>query len=178
MPTTPALTQKPQQQPQCDWCHSAGTIFHDILIWSADLTGWQPPSQPPAHAEAHSARSAPPAHSATPAHSTLADQTLRGHCGSILQLRWACGNRLLLSAADDRTARVWRVPAPPQGARGPALPAAAAADAVAPTLTLWGHAARVWDAECLGSCALPSRLRLRALYVHTIHACEPTLGIL
>lgn len=56
----------------------------------------------------------------------------------------------LLSAADDRTVRVWHVPSRPHGERRCKTGTGAL---IQPRLTLWGHQARVWDAVCLNRCA-------------------------
>ena len=81
---------------------------------------------------------------------------LHGHCGSVLRLQWTCDLRLLLSAADDRTARAWRLP---EGwwLHGSATTSGGTGVSCAPedsmlVCTLWGHTARVWDATLIGSC--------------------------
>eukprot|EP00892_Ulva_mutabilis_P006964 jgi/Ulvmu1/463/UM001_0470.1 len=116
---------------------ASGTIFHDILLWAAKL----------------SAASTGPGcrrpRTVTPL------RTLRGHAGSILRLQWAASLRLLLSAADDRTARVWRMPhAWWRGSAPSADTPAHAAGEAQPVMTLWGHAARVWDVACMGTVLL------------------------
>lgn len=132
-----------------------GTIFHDILLWTAELI---PPGRP------HRPNPVTPgdraAHSVSPVH------TLRGHTGSVLRLRWACGLRLLLSAADDRTARAWRLP---RDWWRRDKPPTAAAPHLQPTMTLWGHGARVWDAACIGQCAPapPAAVSMHAMHAYT-----------
>lgn len=87
---------------------------------------------------------------ATPLATLTASPSLKllGHVGSLIKVRWACEKRLVLSAADDRTARIWKVPERGLEATG------ATTAVVAPTLHLWGHHARVWDIACVGQCVL------------------------
>ncbi|KAG2496850.1 hypothetical protein HYH03_005254 [Edaphochlamys debaryana] len=79
--------------------------------------------------------------------------TLRGHEGSIFHVAWIPPAPLagsgsgrgwrLLSASDDRSARLWEAPdlREPSANRMP--------PALAPALTLWGHTCRVWCCTAL-----------------------------
>lgn len=68
---------------------------------------------------------------------------LKGHVGSLVKVHWVHRPRIILSTADDRTARVWNIPGRSKDAT---------TVVIAPTLTLWGHDARVWDVALVGKC--------------------------
>ena len=130
----------------CSRIHSidmhAGTIFHTILVWQhtwqVDLCG------------ADTSEAIHRTHGTTKSTRVAPLLTLRGHVGSLMTVRWARNHELVLSAADDRTARVWRLPPQWQAMRSEARE-------VHPLLTLWGHEARVWDVCLMGRCALSCR---------------------
>jgi hypothetical protein len=68
---------------------------------------------------------------------------LKGHVGSLVRVHRVHSQNIILSTADDRTARVWRIPErSKQETTMVALP----------SLTLWGHEARVWDIALVGKC--------------------------
>ena len=123
----------------------AGTIFHSILLWRVHVPEHTSSASNPAATSASATAQAPspckPAAQLVPP-----TMKLEGHVGSLMAVHWAAEHRLILSAADDRTARVWKLPEWPAAPPGEAL-------AVRPTLDLWGHAARVWAVALLGSCA-------------------------
>lgn len=127
----------------------AGTIFHSILVWTAQLIT--------STSKAGEVTQCAPLYK------------LSGHCGSVLRLQWACNRRLLLSAADDRTARVWRLPESwwLHGSAKITEDATCATEQSMLVHTLWGHTARVWDATLIGSCA--SSLRCTALHCTAVH---------
>eukprot|EP00884_Botryococcus_braunii_P011598 jgi/Botrbrau1/20439/Bobra.145_2s0004.1 len=90
---------------------AAGTIFLDVLVWKA-FAPWNSTVcclyQPPLF-------------------------RLKGHEGSIHSLRWGAAGALLASGSDDRTVRLWKLPAPhfrsasvPQPEAGQKLPAVTA----------------------------------------------------
>jgi WD40 repeat protein len=113
----------------------AGTIFHTILVWTAQL-------KPGPNRSCKVAQCAP-------------HYKLCGHCGSVLRLQWAANLTLLLTTADDRTARVWRLPENWWLPSVDTLPGSTACDPTQSRLvhSLWGHTARVWDVTLIGSCA-------------------------
>jgi WD40 repeat protein len=125
----------------------AGTIFHSILLWrhvckmsngNDDLLGDEECSVKNANAP-HAARCI--------TKRVYAASALRlvGHGGSLMRVRWELDGQQVVSAADDRTARVWRLP--PGG-----LSNATCVD-VTPVHDLWGHQARVWDIVSVNRCA-------------------------
>eukprot|EP00850_Spirogloea_muscicola_P002011 SM000007S20971 [mRNA] locus=s7:1205704:1215143:- [translate_table: standard] len=61
---------------------------------------------------------------------------LEGHEGSIHRLSWSSDGRLLGSASDDRSARIWRF----SGSQSEA-------PSCEPGAALFGHSARLWDCE-------------------------------
>jgi WD40 repeat protein len=142
-----------------DGVYSAGTIFHDILVWF--LTFRLPEATVTMEVTPLCISTARP-RTACISNLVYPLYKLSGHRGSVLQLRWACGARVLISGADDRTARVWRLPKCwwqdvecPSGhccSREQESGCGKDAIAVAPVFDLWGHGARVWDVISVGRC--------------------------
>lgn len=91
---------------------ASGTIFNRVLLWRPFQSAGGSPS----------GECAP-------------DCALDGHEGSIHRVRWSRCGRLLCSASDDRTARVWRVR---EGSGGLAQDG--------PPTVMFGHGGRVWCA--------------------------------
>jgi len=121
---------------------ASGTIFHDVLLWRLRVTL---------------------AASAGALHESVApEHRLQGHVGSVMKVQFAAGGRLLLSTADDRTARVWRVD--DAFWRSEEAPPHVTPCEQAPLLSLWGHTARVWDVALVGRCGL---LGVQGLLLHT-----------
>ncbi|KAL4446854.1 hypothetical protein ABPG77_008098 [Micractinium sp. CCAP 211/92] len=142
----PSSQSRPEQAPRgaesSYWLVAAGTIFLDVLVWATPLAA---NSQ---LAPVAAVREVPPL------------LRLQGHEGSIHRVRWSPCGRLLASASDDRSLRLWDVPALPPAAcdssRGGGSSggesdgrAAALRTLQRPRHVLWGHTARLWDC-CYG----------------------------
>ena len=96
---------------------AAGTIFHEILVWRTPAGDGASVSAPPLH-------------------------RLWGHAGSVYRVTWLRPGARLLSASDDRSARLW-------ARRGSGVENDGGGGWESER-TVFGHGARVWDGAMLG----------------------------
>ena len=104
---------------------AAGSMLQDITVWSlpdGDTLDTPPSPHEPLHHQ----------------------QSLRGHTGAIHSVRFDTTGRFLVSASDDRTVRLWRM-------RRDDLNDDNTSDRWEEAWVAWGHAARCWSAEFVGS---------------------------
>ena len=137
------------------WLVAAGTILQDVLVWqtpvAADGTpAYSTPAAVPLllRLKGHEGsihRCAAQPRTAAQQQRTAAAPCLPTGAPALppsRRVRWSPCGRLLASASDDRSLRLWAIPEP-------ALESGAAAAAVHQPLqaqrVLWGHAARLWD---------------------------------
>ena len=117
---------------------AAGTVFHDIFIWTCPLT-----------ADLSDGSEQRPSCSIAP------EMKLVGHKGAILRLKWKPDGTALASVSEDRSFCVWQLPpinhkGSPlgrHGITGEASPSSfkQGCATLQPSLSVFGHNARVWD---------------------------------
>lgn len=123
----------------------AGTIFHSILLWRCVVADNVKAHTPDGARAQHNETASAPCPMRSIASTTVPPALrLLGHGGSLMKVKWAFEGQMILSAADDRTARMWHLPSGGM-ARSVCMD-------VKPTVDLWGHQARVWDIECINRC--------------------------
>eukprot|EP00899_Mesostigma_viride_P014654 jgi/Mesvir1/2318/Mv19348-RA.4 len=124
---------------------ASGTIFNEILIWSASPADDDMPSRKPTVPVAvHAAPAAPRVRQGSPLVAPVALR-LRGHEGSVHALAWHADGHVLASVSDDRTLRVWDLAGVPGTAACSERENSTGETSVAPRFTAFGHTARIWD---------------------------------
>ncbi|MQL92620.1 hypothetical protein Taro_025232 [Colocasia esculenta] len=120
-------------------CVASGTIFNEILVWKLVSQTHHP--------EEHFSS----LNQSCCNNTLLSEQqymathlsTLTGHNGSIFRIAWSFDGSKLLSASDDRSARIWLVNNTKKQDDG--IESMLPGDRVLNILELFGHDARIWD---------------------------------
>ena len=135
----------------------AGTIFHSILLWRCAVADNVKAHTPDGACTQHIEDASAPCPMRCIASATVPPALrLLGHGGSLMKVKWAFEGQMILSAADDRTASMW------------CLPSGGMARSVCmdfkPTVSLWGHQARVWDIVCGNRCGPGLRVQTMSCF--------------
>lgn len=158
---------------------AGGTVFLDVVIWAAEVSTEAASRPAPPTPASNGCRPAAANEAATGLAPLL--YRLKGHDGSIHNVRWGADATVLASCSDDRTLRIWDVPQPYRSSAAAGASngrAAGCADAGAggaeplhppqpgqrdnvvrelqPRHVLYGHTARLWGTAFAGAAAVVS----------------------